>query len=378
MSQSSYPIGGRAERAAAEDRFAPRAPRWLATALALAVLVPCVVQLISHVRAAQAEGRTGSLASVNAKIATLVSNLESERDDTVWYIAMTAGPAGTQARHLSPAASSQLITVRQQYAKTDKSITSVRRGLTAIGTSYPRAVLLSARSAITEIGFISSVRRAGLSAHNLATDVLERYSAVVSVLLAFENEIGRDNGDPQLFATVSALSQVSRIEQEYSAQRGLIAYGLTAGAFEKNMLAMLQVSVANQGAASNQFDNLASSQQAEYLLGAFGSGAVAERVAATERTVTRYAQGHKSLAGVGLSSQMWFSNATAAISKVRSAERHLNADVQQRAGELRRSALTATAIFGALILLLMVVVVMSLLPSIASLRRKRGGAPQSG
>jgi hypothetical protein len=344
--------------------------------LALAVLAVCVVQLISHAQAAQADGRTGSLASLNAKVTTLVSKLESERDDTVWYIAMNSGPAGAPARTLSPAAKSQLITVRQRYADTDKWIRSVTTGLSAIDAGYPGGVLLSARSASAEIGFVSSVRRAALS-DSSATDVLGRYSAVINVLLAFENEVGRNSGDSQLFATVGALSQVSQIEQEYSVQRGLIAYGLTAGAFEPNMLTMLQASVANQYAASSQFQNLASTQQAEYYRGAFASGA-AERVAALERTVTHYAQGHKSLTGVGLNSQMWFGNTTEAISKVRSVERHLNADVRQRAHGLQRSALTATAIFSALILLLTVVVVMILWPSIPSLRRKRGDAPQSG
>ncbi len=39
------------------------------------------------------------------------------------------------------------------------------------------------------------------------------------------------SNDPQLTSTVSALSQISRIQEEYSIQRGLIVYSLTATKF---------------------------------------------------------------------------------------------------------------------------------------------------
>src|SRR6185437_16658054 len=52
MSQSSYPIGGPAERTAAKGWVAPPPARWLASVLALAVLLVCAVQLTSYVRAA--------------------------------------------------------------------------------------------------------------------------------------------------------------------------------------------------------------------------------------------------------------------------------------------------------------------------------------
>src|SRR6185437_12561321 len=104
MSQSSYPIGGPAERTAAKGWVAPPPARWLASVLALAVLLVCAVQLTSYVRAARADGRTGSLAGLDAKVSALAYELESERDYTMLFIALATGPHGARAKSLSPAA----------------------------------------------------------------------------------------------------------------------------------------------------------------------------------------------------------------------------------------------------------------------------------
>jgi hypothetical protein len=92
--------------------------------LALAVLLVCAVQLTSYVRAAQADGRTGSLAGLNAKVGTLAYELDSERDSTILFIALTAGPQGARARSLSPAAKRELKSVQRTHRPAD----GVRRG----------------------------------------------------------------------------------------------------------------------------------------------------------------------------------------------------------------------------------------------------------
>jgi hypothetical protein len=170
-----------------------------------------------------------------------------------------------------------------------------------------------------------------LSPQAPALDVPNRYSTVINVLLAFENEVGRNGSDSQVFATVSAMSQVSRVEQEYSVQRSLIAYGLTAGAFAPNMLRELEASLADQSSAGSQFQNFASTQQMQYYQVALVSGSDADRVGALEHTVLRYVQGHKTLTGVGISPDEWVGNVTQTLSKVRAVELRLNSEVQQRA-----------------------------------------------
>jgi hypothetical protein len=65
---------------------------------------------------------------------------------------------------LSPAAKSELKSVRQQYAVTDKWIGTVSAGLSAIGAGYPRGVLLGARSFVAEASFVGKRAESGVVA----------------------------------------------------------------------------------------------------------------------------------------------------------------------------------------------------------------------
>ncbi|MDR2987725.1 MAG: nitrate- and nitrite sensing domain-containing protein [Nocardiopsaceae bacterium] len=371
MSQSSFPVGARSEGSAAKDWLSARSLRLLAAALALALVLVCAIQLTSSAEAAGADGQFGNLAELNAKVTALASALEAERDNTLWFIALRNGPHGVPGKHMSPAAASELQVVRQHYAYTDKLIAQVNAGMSAIGTDYPHGTVLSAKSVLAEDGFVPSVRHAALPAGS-PLDVLARYSAIIYVLLGFEDQIASSNSDPQISATVSAMSQISRVEEEYSVQRGVIMYALSAGKFAPNMFKTLEASTADQSAAEAQFNNFASEQEVSYYLAALSDRPDTDRVRALEQSVVRYAPIHKELPGLGISPGEWFGSATQVIGHVRTVELRLNAEVQQRADGLQRPALIGVAVFSALVLLLMALVVVLLRPSIASLRRRRG------
>jgi hypothetical protein len=370
MSQSSYPVGAPAEGAVTKDWLSPRALRLLAAGMAMCFVLVCALQLGTSVRATQADGRLETLAGLSAKVSALAYGLESERDDTIWFIARSARPDGVRSKTMSAAARSELQTVRQQYADTDKWVGRVEAGLSAIGTGYPARVVLAARSAAAEVSFLASVRRAAMSPGTAALDVLERYTSVINVLLALENEIGPNSSDSQVMATVSAMSQVSRIQQEFSIQRGLIVYGLTAGSFAPNMLRSLQASIADQYSDIDQFENFASTRQMQDFQTALGSDSYADRFRALEQTVSHYAQSHASMTGLGVAPDEWFGNSTELMSKTRSVELRLNAEVTQHAESLQRSAVTTTAIFSAVIVLLMAVILWLLRPFITTRWRR--------
>src|SRR5207245_1707928 len=131
-------------------------------------------------------------------------------------------------------------------------------------------------------------------------------SAVINVLLAFEDQIALSSNDPELTSTVSALSQISRIEEEYSIQRGLVVYALTANAFAPNMFDQLNASVANQFSDNAQFLNFASTQQNELYKVALATGSLADRVNASEQTVRQYQTVSHSVANVGINPEEWF------------------------------------------------------------------------
>jgi signal transduction histidine kinase len=320
--------------------------------------------------------RVAQLASLSSKVTTLAYDLEYERDSTVWYVAMKTGADGIPDTHLSPAAESQLQVVRQQYTYTDKAVSAVRLGANAVGENFPPGVVQHARSVIANLDFIKSVREAALSAQ--ATDVISRYSAVINVLLAFEGQIALSSNDPRLTTTVSALTQISRIQQEFSTQRGLIVYSLTANEFAANMFQMLNASVANQTSDSAQFQNFASAQQFNLYQIALENGSLKDRVSAAESSVIKYQPAHKSLSGIGIPAEEWFGNITETIGKVRLVEETLVSQAIHRAQDLRKKAIiSAVGIGGAVLAVLVIALLFTVVVGrsmVRPLRRLRAGA----
>jgi signal transduction histidine kinase len=352
-----------------------------ATAVVLGAL-----SIVSSWRSAVSYQRVASLASLSAKITRLAYDLEYERDNTVWFIAMkTNGASGISNTHLSEQALSQLHNVRQLYKYTNHAIGPVLAGVAGIGSSYPPGVVLGADSVRTELGFIPSVRAAALTPQTSPIEVINSYKLVIDDLLAFEDQIPLSSNDPQLTSTVSALSQISRFEVEYSVQRALIVYALTVGKFAPNMFDMLQASVAQQNADQTQFENFASSTQEELFKVALATGSLKDRVDASESSVIQYAlaqpaqsSGTTSLTNIGILPQEWFGNVTETIGKVRSVEETLASQAASRAQALRKNAIVnAAAIGGAVLLVLIISLLFTTFVGrsmVRPLRRLRAGA----
>jgi signal transduction histidine kinase len=322
--------------------------------------------------------RVAQLATLSSKVTQLAYQLEYERDNTVWYIAMRTGPDGVVDKNLSNAARSQLQVVKQQYIYTRRTVRPVREGATAIGPNFPPGVVLDAHSVLSELDFIKSVRSAALSAQASATDVITRYSKVIDVLLGFEGQIALTSNDPNLTSTISALSQISRIQQEFSIQRGLIVYSLTANHFAPNMFQMLNDSVANQSSDSAQFNNFASAQQENLYKIALENGSLKDRVRAAESSVIKYQPGHHTLSGLGIPSEEWFGNITETIGKVRLVEETLVSDAINRAQDLRKQAIiSAVGIGGTVLVVLVIALLFTVIVGrsmVRPLRRLRAGA----
>jgi signal transduction histidine kinase len=333
--------------------------------------------IVSSWRSAVDYQRVARLASLTAKITRLAYELEYERDSTVWFIALKTSPSGVSSTNLSDAARSQLQLVRKQYKFTDKWRGPVRSGVAAIESGYPAGVVLDARSVHSEIGFgIQSVRKAASAPKASPVSVINDYTQVIGVLLAFEDQIALSSNDPQLTSTVSALSQISRFEQEYSTQRALIAYALTVGKFAPNMFGMLTASVAHQDADKAQFQNFASSQQDALFKVAQASGSLADRVNSSESTVINYGPTKTSQAQIV--PEEWFGNVTTTIGKVRSVEQALVSQAVDRAEGLREKAIISAIVIGGAVLLVLVISLLFTVvvgrSMVRPLRRLRAGA----
>jgi len=333
--------------------------------------------IVSSWRTAVAYQRVAQLASLTAKITKLAYELEYERDNTVWLIALKTGPNGISNTNLS-AAQSHFQVVRQQYKYTDKWIGPVQSGVASIGSGYPPGVVLDAQSVQSQLGSIRSVRKAALTAGASPIAVIQHYTQVIDVLLAFEDQIALSSNDPQLTSTVSALSQISRFEEEYSNQRALIVYALTVGNFAPNMFEQLNASVANQKSDKAQFENFASPQQASLFNVAQASGSLADRVNSFESAVIQHQPTHTSLDQIGIVPEEWFGNVTETIVKIRSVEQALVSQAVNRAQDLRKKAIISAIVIGAAVLLVLVISLLFTVvvgrSMVRPLRRLRAGA----
>jgi signal transduction histidine kinase len=334
--------------------------------------------IVSSWRTAVAYERVARLSNLTAKITKLAYELEYERDNTVWFIALKKAPSGISNTNPSISPQSQLQVVRKQYTYTNKWIGPVRSGVTTIGSGYPPGVVLDARSVLSEMGAIRSARKAALTAQTSPIAVINRYTRIINVLLAFEDQIALSSNDPQLTSTVSALSQMSRFEEEYSIQRAAIVYALQVGSFAPNMFDMLKNSVANQDSDKAQFENFASYQQDALFKVAQATGSLADRVNSSESKVIQYEPTHPSLAGINIVPVEWFGNVTTTIGKIRHVEQALVSQAVNRAEALRKKAIISAIVIGGAVLLVLVISLLFTVvvgrSMVRPLRRLRAGA----
>src|SRR5712691_882661 len=319
--------------------------------------------IASSWRSAVADQRITQLATLVSKVTTLSYQLQYERFDTVQFIGTkTDLQTGNLESTLSASAKDRLRAIRQQYKYTDKWIGLVTASAAATGSGLPRGLADDVQSVKAELARISSVRHSALSAAMSSgpaasgptasgpaavIDVLDRYSAVIGVLLAFEDEVLVTSNDPQLTSTFNALSQISALENEYSVQRSIVVYAVTAGTFAPDMFDMLNASIANQKSDNARFLNFASDQQ-------------------------------KELYKVALATGEWFGNVRQTIGKIRGVELTLVAQAVDRAQQLRKkSIILSVALGGAGIIKKKISLMFTVLVGrsmVRPLRRLRAGA----
>jgi signal transduction histidine kinase len=325
--------------------------------------------IVSSWRSAVDYQRVASLASLTAKITRLAYELEYERDNTVWFIAL-------KTARKSDAAKSQLEVVRTQYHYTDRWVDPVQSGVATIESGYPQGVVLDARAVEYQIRAIRQAREAASAADASPVSVIDYYTQIIGVLLAFEDQIALSSNDPQLTSTVSALSQMSKYEAEYSVQRAVIVYALTVGRFAPTMFGKLEASVAQQSSDKAQFENFASSQQDALFKVSRATGSLADRVDSSESKVIQYGPMHTALAGIA--PEEWFGNVTTTIGKIRHVEQALVSQAVNRAQDLRKKAIiSAIVIGGAVVLVLVISLLFTVVVGrsmVRPLRRLRAGA----
>jgi signal transduction histidine kinase len=326
--------------------------------------------IVSSWQTALTYQRVERLAALCAQTTGLANALETERDETVDYLGLKQAGPGSAAN-----AQIQLATVYQQRVFTTPFLRRVNAGLAEFGSSYPAMIAAEAAALHQELASLPSLRASAINNPNQpALDVVESYGNVIADLLRFDNQIALTNSDPQLAPTLKALTALSGIEQEYSAQQAIVVYALEVNQLSRGLLQALNVSLANQQADQTLFESYATlAQQQDY-----NTKTAASQIVPVENFRAKVLAFSSSLSKVGIVPDDWKGEMNNLISAVRSAEQDLVSQAVDRASTLRSSAINFALLIGGTVLL---VLVLSLLftvlvgrSMVRPLRRLRAGA----
>ena len=221
-------------------------------------------RIVTSVQGALTFQRIETLANLSSAVTTLAGKMEDERDQTVIYIAQNkAGRAGTLSKdkNQQDGAAPQLQLVKQQYGFTAPWISQVREQLSGIGDTYPEQVQQDAASIRAILTGLPDLRAAATTTQLPALSVVSRYTSAVNSLLAIDDDITLDTGDPALASTVRALGFVSRIGEEASDQRAFLADAFTQEAFGPGVLTALTSAQAEETDNFTEFTDSATAAQ---------------------------------------------------------------------------------------------------------------------
>ncbi|MHB1434407.1 MAG: sensor histidine kinase, partial [Streptosporangiaceae bacterium] len=334
--------------------------------------------IVASWQTAVAYQRVAQLASLSSKLTGVAYQLEAERDYTVSYIAggSTSGRAAVLAGHPS-AGQNALSLVKLQYAETDAKVAQVRAGLGVLSSGYPSAVTLAAHSVSLELASLNSLRTAALRTDLPPLTVINDYSNIINALFGLDDQVALSSSNSQLASTARAFGQIARVENEYSIQRAIVMYALTANHYGPGMETLLTGSVLRYDADYSEFRNFATVQQQNEFSSAM-SGSLQGTFNSDRQIVIAYGQTHSSFSGAPIIAQDWFGAASETISQVHLFEQDLVQSALAKATLLRRNAIISAAVVGAAVLVLLL---LSLLLTVVvgrslvrPLRRLRAGA----
>jgi signal transduction histidine kinase len=337
-------------------------------------------RIVTSVQSALTFQRIETLANLSSAVTSLAGKMEDERDQTVIYIAGgTVGRKGYlgKSKSVKDAAAPQLQLVQQQWAFTAPWISQVRDQLAEIGSTYPSQVQQDATSIKAVLASLPDLRLAATRTQLPALSVITRYTTAIDSLLAIDDDITLGTGDSVLASNVRALGFVSRIEEEASEQRALLAYAFTQGQFGPNVLTAVTSAQAEETDNRAEFANSGTSQQVQTFNNTV-SGSLVDLASQYEQSAIITGQNGGQLGTQPVTGDEWFGAQSGKIGAIRKVEQQLVTASVNRASELRRTTIIdAIAIGAAVVIVLGLALILTTLVGrsmVRPLRRLRAGA----
>src|SRR5580658_10010388 len=360
--------------------------------IAVPVLVAVVfggVAIVSSLRTAQSYQQVQRLAVLAGDATNLAQALQTEREDTVNFIA--GGNNGGRVSAMAPAnasnagakaeAAGTLALLQSDYKTSGRFAAQVSSLAATIGGSYPALAQTQAQAAITAIGDLSSLRTASTTTRLPVLTVIDDYGTIITQLLALENEVSAGSKDASLADTVQVTSLISSMKEEASEQQAIVTSALRpnqqgAGQLSSESLTVLNEESAEQTANLSAFDLTATAAQRQLYNTELSSALAAEAQQELQQASSQLASNTTSAQDPTF--VVATGNASYITSALGAVERQLMSSVIDQSGSLRDGA-TATALVegaGVLLLLILALILIALVgrSMIGPLRRLRAGA----
>ena len=355
--------------------------------LLLLIIIPTVTavvlggsRIVTSVQGALGYQRVEQLANMSYDVTGLAARLENERDQTLEYIGEgTGGRPGTLSHDTADGAPQNLQLVAQDQSLTAPWLGKVRADSAAIGAGYPSQVQSDAHNIADLLKLLPPLRTAATTTQLPATQVLAQYASMIDELLAIDDNIALDSGDPSLNNDVRALNLVSLIAEEASEQRGLLAYAFAQeGPFNPQVLSDVTTALEEQNANIAEYNRVATPQQVALYTSSV-AGSLVDFASSYELQAIQFGEDGKALNLAPTTANEWVgAMSTGTISRIDSVQQELVSTTIARASALRRQAIETASIVGAAVLL---VLLLSLLLTtvvgrsmVRPLRRLRSGA----
>ncbi len=349
----------------------------------LPALILGAVRIGSSVQSAVAFQRAEERAVLASDITQLAQLLETERDQTVYYIALGSnGRAGDLSKAVPAAAKSDVVrryrAIQAFYRQTDEAIVRFRAGLAQFRGAYPAGTRQEVAPALAGLNILQQLRQTSTKSLMPGLVVAQKYAGLLDDLIQMEDLTALGTGDPVLSQAVEVQSLVSRIKEQASEQRAILSAALLQGRLGQEEGSALDRARANQQGSQQAFDRSATTAQRELWNNAVSGSFV--YLAASEEQQAAALQAHAhSLTGDPLTAEAFYDAMSNGINnQMGSVERTLAGDVITRANSLRAAAVTSALIVGAAVLafltLALVFTAVVARSMVGPLRRLRRGA----
>jgi signal transduction histidine kinase len=324
----------------------------------LAALVLGGARIYSSVQSALLFQRAEERAVLASAIPELTQRLETERDQSVYYIALgNTGRAGVLSARVPAAdrnaALQQYSAIKAFYRQTDQAIARFRALVGRFRGAYSPAARQKIASALAGLNNLQYLRQASTKGLLYPLGVVQKYTTLIDDLITIDDETAQGTGDPVLSQTVQVLGWVSRMKEEASQQRAIFSAALLAGKLTPLEATALSRAQANQQDGQQAFDLAATPAQRELwnnsVSGSFIDLAASEEQQAGVLQARQHSLASESMTAAGFYDAM----STGIDDQMGSVERTLAGDLVTRSNSLRASALASAIVVGLTVFVLL-------------------------